>query len=131
MKSKISVLFAVLALIASTLACAAGELSLDNPHMSKTSDGAETVTAFASGDTFYVVADLNNATKGTKVSSKWYYEGDEISTDGGAELTVEEDYFTGNLNFSLSSPNGWDAGNYKVELYLNDGLKHTLDFSVQ
>ena len=137
MKSKISVLLAVLALIASSLACAAGELSLDNPRMSTTSDGAQTVTAFAPGDTFYVVADLNNATKGTTVEAKWYavnvpdYEAGEIGTEEQAVLTIEEDYFTGTVNFSLSNNSGWPAGEYKVELYLNGALKHTVNFSVQ
>jgi hypothetical protein len=138
MKSKISILLAALALIASTLACATGELSLDNPRLSKDDKGDQTVTAFAPDDTFYVVADLNNATKGTKVTAKWYavnvegYESGQIGDEKDGTLNITEDYFTGSVNFSLTKTvESWPTGEYKVELYLNDQLKHTLNFTVQ
>jgi hypothetical protein len=38
---------------------------------------------------------------------------------------------SGPVNFSLSPTQPWPAGNYKVELFLNDELKQTLDFTVE
>lgn len=140
MKSKkLPILLAVAALIVSTLACAAGELSLENARLSKDDTGAQAVTTFAPADTFYVVADLNNATTGTAVEAKWYlvnaadFESGPISADTPAVVTIEEDSWTGTVNFSLSSVDsaGWPAGDYQVELYLNGALTHTLDFNVR
>ncbi len=141
MKSKkLSILLAVLALVISTLACAAGELSLENPRMSKDDSGDQAVTSFSSSDVFYVVADLNNAPAGTIVEAKWYvvnvpgYDSGLVETDASNVLTVSESEapFTGTLSFSLTSlDGGWPAGGYRVELYLNNVLTHTVDFSVQ
>jgi hypothetical protein len=135
----ISVLLAVAALVLASLACAlGGELSLDNPRMSKDDSGATPVTTFASGDTFYVVADLNNAEQGMNVESKWYlvsaegYEPSPIETTTGNIINITEDYFSGTVSFSLfSMDGGWPQGEYKVELYLNGALTHTLNFSVR
>lgn len=134
------VFLAVAALVFASLACAlGGELSLDNPRMSKDDTGDNPVTTFAPSDTFYVVADLNNAEQGNYVESKWYlvsaegYEPGPIDTDSGNVINVTEDYFSGTVSFSLFSmdSSGWPQGEYKVELYLNGTLTHTLNFSVR
>lgn len=138
MNKKLSILLALLALVLATLACAAGELSLENPRMSKDDTGNNPVTSFSPGDTFYVVADLNNATNGTTIEARWYtvdvpgYESGQIPTDTPSQLTISEDYFTGTVNFSLTGGGDpWPTGSYKVELYLNGVLTHTVNFTVQ
>lgn len=136
MKSnKLSVLLAVLALIAASLACSTGELSLENPRMAFDSDGNNVTTTFSPSDVFYAVADLNNAPVGTVVNSKWY----AVSVEGmGANemfyeqsLNNDTEGFTGTIYFQLSNDSPWPAGSYKVELYLNSALMHTVAFSVQ
>ncbi len=137
MKSKISILLAVLALIASTLACSAGEMKLENPRMAKDEAGTQPVTSYGPNDVFYVVADLSNATKGTTIEAKWYVvnvpdvEAGPISTDAPTILTIDQDYFSGYVSFQLSSASAWPAGEYKAELYLNNALTHTVNFTVQ
>ena len=137
MKSKkLSVLLAVIALMASTLACAfgGGEPSLTNPRMSTNSDGTDTVTVYSGGDAFYAVADLSNVETGSVVDAKWYlvsaadYEAGEIES---SSLTIEDKSLYNYVSFELSSQDSWPVGEYKVELYLNAVLAHTMNFSVQ
>ena len=136
MKSKFSILLAVLALIASTLACAiGGELSLTNARMSTDSDGKNVTTTFSSTDVFYVVADLANAPTGTKVDAKWIavdIPGEQAnSVFKEMNYVTDTDNFSGIVYFELSNDSGWPAGSYKVELYLNGALAQSLDFTVQ
>ncbi len=136
MKSKISILLAVLALIASTLACGVGgELSLENARMAFDSEGKNVTTAFSPSDVFYVVADLSNAPVGTVVDAKWA----AVSVAGLApnevfyeqSLRNDEEGFTGTVYFQLFNDSLWPTGSYKVELYLNGALTQTVAFSVQ
>jgi len=136
MKYKFSILLAVLALIASTLACAiGGELSLTNARMSTDSDGKNVTTTFSSTDVFYVVADLANAPTGTKVDAKWIavdIPGEQAnSVFKEMNYVTDTDNFSGIVYFELSNDSGWPAGSYKAELYLNGVLAQSLDFTVQ
>jgi hypothetical protein len=132
----ISVLLALIALGISTLACAAfnREPSLTNPRLSKDSDGANATTVYSSSDIFYAVADLSNVENGSVVDAKWYlvnaadYDPGEIES---STLTIEDKTLYNYVSFELTSTEGWPVGEYKVELYLNGTLAHTLNFSVQ
>jgi hypothetical protein len=137
MKSKkISVTFAVIALMISTLACSfgGGEPSLDNPRMSKDSEGNEATTMYSSGDVFYAVADLSNVETGSIVDAKWYlvsaadYDPGEIES---SSLIIEDKSLYNYVSFELTNKTGWPVGEYKVELYLNGALAHTINFSVK
>jgi hypothetical protein len=136
MKSRFSILLAVLALIASTLACAVGGgLSLTNARMSTDSDGKNVTTTFKPADTFYAVADLSNAPVGTKVDAKWIavdVPGEQAnSVFKETNYVTDTDGFSGIVYFQLSNDSGWPAGSYKVEFYLNGALAQSLEFSVQ
>ncbi|MBI5950922.1 MAG: hypothetical protein HY865_04645 [Chloroflexi bacterium] len=133
---KLSVLFAVIALVISTLACSlgGGEPSLDNPRLSTDSEGENPTTVYSSNDVFYAVADLNNIETGSVVDAKWYlvsatdYEAGEI---GSSSLTIEDKSLFNYVSFELTGVQPWPSGEYKVELYLNGTLAHSLNFSVQ
>src|SRR3989337_3914075 len=73
MKNRFAVLFAVLALVASSLACAAlsTELGLSNLRMAFDQDGQNLTSTYSPSDVFYAVADLSNAPQGTAVQAKW------------------------------------------------------------
>jgi len=136
MKSNFSILLAVFALIASTLACAVGgELSLTNARMSLDQDGKNVTTTFKPTDALYAVADLSNAPKGTKVDAKWIavdVPGEQAnSVFKETNYVTDTDGFSGIVYFQLTNDNGWPAGSYKVEFYLNGALSQTLEFKVQ
>ena len=137
MKNKYVVLLAVLALVASSLACALGstELGLTNLRMAFDQDGNNPTTTFAPTDVFYAVADLANAPQGTKVEAKWTAV-NAADTEPNLEfqtqtLDITEETFTGTIYFQLSNDDGWPTGQYKVDLYLNGDLAQTAEFSVQ
>ena len=135
MKKLFPVLLAVLALVASSLACSFTELSLTNARMAFDEDGKNVTSTYSSSDVFYAVADLNNAPKDTAVVAKWIavnIEGEEPgSVFQEQTLDITEDSFTGTIYFQLSNDTGWPNGDYIVEMYLNGALTQSVSFNVQ
>ncbi|MDK1028259.1 MAG: hypothetical protein QGM50_07970 [Anaerolineae bacterium] len=138
MKSKISVLFAIIALIITSLACSVGvnEMSLENVRTAFDSSGNVPATIFSTEDVFFVVADLNNAPAGTIVESKWralqtegYNPGDLISEQVIDDFTDES--FSGLIYFELSNDTSWPTGEYKADIYLNGRFIESVTLNVQ
>jgi hypothetical protein len=136
-KDRLFVLFSVLAFVASSLACAAfnRELGLSNPRMAFDQNGENITTTFAPTDVFYVVADLVNAPRGTRIDAKWIAV-DVADTDPNSEfqtqtLDITDERFTGNIYFQLSNDAAWPVGQYRVDLYLNGTLAEGVEFSVE
>jgi hypothetical protein len=139
MKNKVVILFAVLALIAASLACSLGigEPTLDNVRMAKDQDGNQLASVFATADTIYVVSDLSNGKAGDVVTSKWYAI-DVENTEPNllfdeADINIDNDGFNGNVYFYYPPPvdGAWPTGTYKVEIYYNEVLIDTANFTVQ
>ena len=135
MKKLFPVLLAVLALVASSLACSLTEMSLENARMAFDQDGVNVTSTYSSTDVFYAVADLNNAPQGTVLEAKWIavnVEGYDANFEFQTQpLDITEETFTGTIYFQLSNDNGWPTGDYKVDLYLNGELKQSVTFNVQ
>lgn len=136
MNKKFSILLAVLALIASTLACAAGEPTLSNVRTARDAAGDELASVFSTGDTIYVVSDLTNGKQGNVVSSKWTVENVAGYESGflidEVEIKLDEDKLAYTINFYFESPEGgWPTGSYKVDVYFNEVLNSTVTFSVE
>ncbi len=85
-------------------------------------------TTFAPTDKFYASVQVSNVIVGTKVESRWYLGSDEI-TSGRTSITNDK-AGSGYLSFSLSVPNGFPVGDYKVEIYLDGNLVNTTPFKV-
>lgn len=138
MKNKLSILFAVLALVLATLACSLvdTEMSMTNLHTAFDSDGENSTTVFSPADVFFVVADLNNAPAGTVAEAKWlavqvddYASGELIYEQAITDFTDER--FSGTIYFQLSNDSGWSVGEYKVDVYLNGTFVESVNFSVR
>ena len=87
---------------------------------------AETFTPTA--EIIYAVAKLNNAPDETKMRAVWSYLEGEVTEITSKELTASGTRW---LGFSLTKPtNNWPEGQYKVDLYLGDVLKTTVNFTV-
>ncbi len=141
MKNKYAALLALLAVLVATLACSFGlggaeGASLENLHMAFDQDGNNSTTVFSPSDVFYVVGDLNNAPAGTVVQAQWRaaqiegYQADELIYEQTISDFTEES-FTGTIYFQLSNDSSWPAGDYKVDLYLDDNFVESVPFSVQ
>jgi hypothetical protein len=137
MKSRFAVSLAVVVLVISTLACALGstELGLTNLRMAFDQNGENVTTTYSPTDVFYAVADLANAPQGTQVEARWVAV-NAADTEPNLEfqtqtLDITEEQFTGTIYFQLSNDEGWPAGEYKVDLYLNSTLAQSAEDSVQ
>lgn len=93
--------------------------------------GTEPTTAFSPTDTFYLLVELNNAPDDTTVRAVWYAV--DVGDVAPANTLIDEATLTSGsatLTFDLVSDTQWPPGTYRVELYLNDELSQTLEFSV-
>jgi hypothetical protein len=121
-------------LILASLACG-GSFSTANiseAHLAKDDAGQQTTTVFAPTDlTFYAQVVLSNAPDTTTLKAVWT----AVSAEGEEpNLLIEETSLTSGddvITFNLTNDSPWPVGQYKVDLYLNDELDRTLDFTVQ
>jgi serine protease Do len=116
-------------------ACGGGEISISTANiasaqLSKDEAGAQKTTSFGPEDVFYLTVGLANAPDDTRVKAVWT----AVDAEGADANTVLDDAEltsgSATLTFDLQNDNAWPAGSYKVDLYLNDKLDRTLDFSV-
>jgi hypothetical protein len=91
---------------------------------------AAPMETFAKGDTIYVTVDTAGSGPAT-VKSKWTY------TKGGQTTVVKEDTQTitatgpAVTEFHISEPKGWPAGDYQVEVFIDDKSAGTKTFTVK
>ncbi len=139
MNKKLPIVMMVLALVLSTLACAAlgdGEPALSNSRTAFDEDGINTSAVFGAFDTIYVVSDLSNGAAGNVISSTWYVE-DADGVDPNFVIdtvayTVAEGENVDTIYFYFEPPDGgWPAGIYRVEVFFNGNPSATLRFTVQ
>jgi|SRR5687767_8856582 len=85
---------------------------------------------FAKGDTIYVAVDTAGSGS-ANLKAKWTFLG------GGKSTPVKEDTQTvqatgpSTTEFHISKPDGWPAGDYQVEVLLNDQVVQTKRFAVR
>jgi serine protease Do len=116
-------------------ACGDRELSFSTANiadarLAKDEAGTQATSTFNPEDTFYLIVDLANAPDSTTVKAEWT----AVSVEGADPNTLLDDVTLtsgdGILTFDLTNNNLWPAGEYKVDLYLNDELERTLTFRV-
>ena len=83
---------------------------------------------FRPNDTIYASVATDGAASTATVRAKWTFEDGQTVDEstrtiapGGRERT----------EFHIAKPNGWPAGKYKVEVFLNDQSAETKTFEVQ
>jgi outer membrane usher protein FimD/PapC len=86
-------------------------------------------TSYTQDQPFVLVVEQANAPDDTRVKAVWY----TLDEAGAATQFVEKEMVTGGtpVTFSATNNGPWPVGNYKVELYLNDKLNTTIEFSVE
>ena len=132
MKSKMTIVFAVLALMIAALACGA-PAGVSNIYMANDKDGNNKTTTFAPTDTVYVFFDVNQIEAGTKFQIRWYVL--DVEGQDPNEPIAVTDYNYENDSTILahieSTGDGLPVGSYKVEIYMNDNKVGEQSFSVQ
>jgi len=131
--SKLSLILVVSVLILASLACefSASTANIAEAWMSADEAGDQRVTSYAQDAVFYAQVDLQNAPDDTVLKAVWTAV-DAQDTDPGLVIT-ETDFTTGSglINFNLSNDDLWPIGTYKVDIYLNETLTSTVEFTVQ
>ena len=82
-------------------------------------------TSFATKDTIH--ASVATDGSGGKLNAKWTYQ------DGQTVDSQDKDVAAGpqTTDFSISKPDGWPAGKYKVEISLDGSVVQSRDFEVK
>lgn len=131
--TKIKIGLVILLMAISALACefSATTANIADAQMSRDEAGTQPTTNFAPTDVFFVNVDLKNAPDDTLVKAVWIAEQVE-GTDAGTVIEETElETGSGMINFQLSNSQPWPSGKYKVDLYLDDKLSKTVEFSVE
>ncbi len=132
MKRK-QLLFALLAFVLATLACAVNfnSASIDDAWTARNEAGDQRTTTFEQNETVYVKVDLGSAPDDTKVKAAF----STVDVEGDEDNKLIDDHEltsgSGTLTFTLSNTKLWPAGTYKAEVFLNDKLDRTLNFDVK
>jgi hypothetical protein len=133
MKSTRRILVALGAIALVALACSFNfsTANFADAYMSSDADGNTRTTTYPQDATFYAIAELANAPDDTVVRAVWT----AVNAEGEAPNTLLDDVsFTsgdGTIIFDLTNDLLWPLGEYRVDLYINDELKTSLDFQVQ
>jgi hypothetical protein len=121
----------VLALAALACGGSFSTANISNAWMTASDSGGTATTVFAPDQTFYCKVELKNAPDDTQIKAVWT----AVQADGTEpNLYLDETTLTSGdatLTFNLSNSQLWPNGKYKVDLYLNDTLNHTLEFEVR
>ena len=92
---------------------------------------AQSSERFGKKDTIYAAVDTSGAGTAT-LKAKWTYRGKAA----GEQIVVKEDSQTivptgpATSEFHISKPDGWPAGEYQVEIFVDDKSAGTKTFSV-
>jgi hypothetical protein len=121
-------------LVLAALACE-GSFSTANitgARLTTDSGGTQETTVFSGDQTFYCVVELANAPEDTTLRAVWTavnVEGETPNLEiNQTTATVGEDDV---ITFNLTNDQLWPPGQYKVDIYMNDELDRTLEFTVQ
>ncbi|NPV57598.1 MAG: hypothetical protein HPY76_13130 [Anaerolineae bacterium] len=130
---KFLILFPLLALVLTSLACGGSFTTANIPEawMSTDEAGSNRTSVFTQDAVFYAQVQLKNAPDDTTVKAVWT----AVSAEGvDPNFVIDETEFTSSddlIHFSLSNDQLWPPGQYQVEIFLNGSLDKTLTFSVQ
>lgn len=112
-------------------ACEFSSANIKATQLAKDSAGTQVTTTFDPTDTVYALVTLANAPDGTKLKAIWTAV--DVGSAAAANTLIDEvdlEAGDGTHNFNLSPSSPFPAGEYKVDIYLNDELNSTLPFTV-
>ena len=127
------IFLALSVILLTMLACqfSASTANIADAKMAKDAEGQQPTTVFAQGDVFYALVQLRNAPDDTTMKAVWT----AVEAEGtDPNFKIDETSLTSgddDLQFNLTNSGLWPVGKYKVDLYLNDKLDRTLEFTVE
>ena len=85
-------------------------------------------TTFGAKDTIYAAVSTTGAATNATLGAKWTYQDGQTVNDSSQTIAPSGPAVT---TFHISKPDGWPAGNYKVEISLDGKSVSSKDFTVQ
>ena len=85
-------------------------------------------TTFSPKDTIYAAVSTTGTASNAALGAKWTYQDGQIVNDSSQTIAPTGPAVT---TFHISKPDGWPAGNYKVEISLDGNMVSSKDFSVK
>ena len=83
---------------------------------------------FTAADSIFLAIHANGTAEKYTISSKWFYPDGEVITENSQIVNGAGPTAT---IFSMSKPDGWEPGTYKVEFSINGKLQQTKTFTVR
>ena len=89
----------------------------------------DATTTFSPNDMIYAsVQTSGTSPSSTTVKVRWTYQDGQVVEESEQTIAPTGDEAT---EFHISKPDGWPAGTYKAEVYLNGQLVQTKEFEVK
>jgi hypothetical protein len=85
-------------------------------------------TTFSPKDTIYAAVSTTGSATNATLGAKWTYQDGQTVNDSSQTIAPTGPAVT---TFHISKPDGWPAGNYKVEISLDGNAVSSKDFSVK
>ena len=85
-------------------------------------------TTFKPNDTIYASVATEGAAQSATLRARWSFEDGQVVDESTRTIAPNNRERT---EFHISKPNGWPAGKYKVEVFLNDQSADTKSFEVR
>ncbi len=85
-------------------------------------------TTFSPTDTIYAAVSTTGSASNATLAAKWTYQDGQTVNDSSQTIAPTGPAVT---TFHISKPDGWPAGNYKVEIALDGNTVSSKDFSVK
>ena len=83
---------------------------------------------FRANDTIYASVATDGSANTTTLRARWTFEDGQVVDESTRTIAPNNRERT---EFHISKPNGWPAGKYKLEVFLNDQSAETKTFEVQ
>lgn len=100
-------------------------------YLSKDYEGLQATGSFSPDDAFYLIVQLTEAADTTQVKAVWSAQQVQDYPPGTVIGETELISRDGIYHFELMNEGPWPIGRYKVDLFLNNTLKQTLEFNVK
>ncbi len=84
--------------------------------------------SFKPNDTIYASIATEGAAPTATLKARWTYQDGQVVNESTQTIAPTRDART---EFHISKPDGWPAGKYKLELFLNGSSAATKDFEVE
>ena len=83
---------------------------------------------FAPTDTVYAAVSTNGAAASTTVTARWTYQDGQVVNESSQTIAPTGPAVT---TFNIAKPDGWPAGQYKVEILIDGQTAGQREFNVQ